>query len=107
MEQRMTHRVVAAAAFAAAAVAFLPPTVQARVVCDGQFQVNSGAAIATPYCQDRYLAEVARSYGMRVSAADVRNPGTRQQVCQFIGHDNRVYNICTGWRNEPGGRFRW
>jgi len=103
----MTHRVVAAAAFAAAAVAFLPPTVQARVVCDGQFQVNSGAAIATPYCQDRYLAEVARSYGMRVSAADVRNPGTRQQVCQFIGHDNRVYNICTGWRNEPGGRFRW
>lgn len=103
----MTKMIVAAAALVAAAVAVLPHgSAQARVVCDGEFQVNSRNAIATPYCQDRYLAHVARSYGMRVSAADVRNPGTKQEVCEFIGHDNRVYSLCTGWRNESGGRFR-
>jgi hypothetical protein len=103
----MTQKTIAAAALVAGAVALFPQgAAQARVVCDGEFQVNSGGAIATPYCQDRYLAQVARTYGMRVSAADVRNPGVKQEVCQFIGYDNRVYSICSGWRNEPGGRFR-
>jgi hypothetical protein len=103
----MTHKAIAAAALLGSAFALLPQgAAQARVVCDGEFQVSSGSAIATPLCQDRYLAEVARGYGMRVSATDVRNPGVKQEVCQFIGYDNRVYTMCSGWRNEPGGRFR-
>lgn len=100
----MTQKSIAAAAFVASSIAFFAQApAQARVECDGQFQMNSGSAIATPYCADRYLAQVARGYGMQVSAADIGNPGTKQRVCEFIGYDNRVYNICSGWRNDAGG----
>jgi hypothetical protein len=79
---------------------------EARIQCDGQYQIVQGNRIYTPYCGDNYLAAVARSYGVRVSAATIRNsPGEKQRVCQFIGADNRVRDICQGWRNEGRGRF--
>jgi hypothetical protein len=28
----------------------------ARIVCDGNFQIVDGMGVATPYCQDRNLA---------------------------------------------------
>ena len=40
---------------------------QARIECDGNFQVVQGQAFATPYCQEQNLARVAQGYGMRIS----------------------------------------
>lgn len=67
----------------------------AKIRCDGGFQIINGSAVATPYCGDNYLAEVANSYGSRVSARAIRNnPSTKAEVCRFIGHDTRVQDIC-------------
>jgi hypothetical protein len=105
-ELQMIQKFVAAA-LAASAVAMVSGGAQARIQCDGQYQIVQGNAIATPYCQDNYLAQVARGYGMKVSMADVRIPSKKQEVCQFIGHDARLSSICSGWRVDPNsGRFR-
>ena len=103
----MTKKSIAAAAVVASALAisFQAPA-QARIVCDGQFQVNSGYPIATPGCADRFLVQVARGYGMSVSVENIGNPGTKQRVCEFIGYDTRVQNICSGWRNDGAGGIR-
>lgn len=62
--------------------------------CDGQ-------AWNTPYCQDKLLGEVARSYGVRITDAEIRaNPSRKLEMCRFIGHDSRVYHACTGLRDE-------
>lgn len=77
---------------------------EARIRCNGPFQVVPGAGeIATPYCQDEYLARVARGYGIQVSGALIRrNPHEKERVCRMIGHDSRVNNIC----NTYGGDRR-
>ena len=93
---------VAAASFLAFAGLASLGSAQARIVCEDQFQIVDGNAISTPYCADRYLAHVARTYGMKVTAKDVRNPSTKRRVCEFMGYDNRVYSICSGWRNNGG-----
>jgi hypothetical protein len=101
----MDHHIIAGSALVAALLVGLPPQhAQARIVCDREFQANSGHA--TPHCADQYLAQVARSYGMRVSAADIGSPSTKRSVCEFIGNDNRVYGICSGWRTDRGGPGR-
>ena len=75
----------------------------ARIRCDGNYQIINGSPHATPYCQDENLAEVARSYGMRVSGSAMRNsPSAKQRVCQFIGSDIRVREACYG--NGQDGR---
>jgi hypothetical protein len=68
----------------------------ARIQCQGTAQVVDGALISTPFCEDNYLAEVARtSYGMRVTAAQVRNnPSVKADVCRAIGHDIRIAHLC-------------
>ena len=69
--------------------------VQARAKCHKGFQIVAGTSIATPLCQDRYLAKVAREYGSRVSAKAIKhNPNVKKQVCLLIGHDIRVQNHC-------------
>ena len=82
----------------------------ARIRCNGPWQIVDGSEIASPYCGDRYLARVAREYGMRVSARAIRRDiSVKDEVCQLIGHDNRVSDICTGFRIEHdnnGGRRR-
>jgi hypothetical protein len=90
-------------ALGAALLTPLPAAAQSRIVCDGEFQIVRGTPIATPGCGDRYLAQVAQGYGMRVRHVDLHNPGVKTRVCEFIGHDNRVRTICLGWRNEPSG----
>ncbi len=79
----------------------------AAITCEGNFQVQrSGARIATPYCQDGYLAAVAREYGMHVSAHEIRwNPSEKGRVCRFIGEDNRVRDTCNNYRDDD--RNRW
>ena len=105
-------KALATAAVAAAIVsvfAFAPTDrAEARIVCDGAYQIIQGSAHATPYCEDNYLASVARGYGMRVSDVAVRqNPSIKAEVCRAFGHDNRIRQICSNYLpGDRGGRFR-
>ena len=53
-----------AVAIAAGAVSAWPLAAEARIRCEGPFQVVPGQGnLATPYCEDEYLAQVARFRG--------------------------------------------
>jgi hypothetical protein len=69
--------------------------------CNGPWQTVSGQEIATPYCEDNYLGQIARAAGLRVSNLEIRrNPNKKGEVCRFVGHDNRVRDICSNYLNE-------
>lgn len=79
----------------------------AKIRCDGAYQIVNGSLIATPYCGDNYLAQVASSYGSRVSARAIRNnPSTKEQVCRLVGHDTRVQDICAPYLSHGDQRRR-
>ena len=80
---------------------------EARIKCDGAYQVIRGQGhIATPYCEDEYLARVARGYGIRVSGAAIRhNPSRKEEICRTIGHDGRVYATCQKYQDSECSRF--
>ncbi len=105
---RFVHLVVLAGTLGLAGLIATTSGVEARIKCDGPFQVVRGAgAIATPYCEDEYLARVARGYGIRVSGRAIRsNPSRKEEVCRAIGHDSRVYDICLKYRDDGRDRFR-
>lgn len=92
-------------AIALVAIAGVSTPAAAKIKCIGPFQVVRGVGeIATPYCEDNYLAKVARDYGVRVSASAIRNsPGKKDEVCRLVGHDHRVRNSCSGSRPEDHG----
>ncbi|MEO1711230.1 MAG: hypothetical protein AAFR70_13280, partial [Pseudomonadota bacterium] len=72
-----------------------PGQADAAIKCRGAYQVSGGNLIATPYCEDEYLAQVARTYGSRVSARRLRRSfSAKSELCQFIGRDSRVSDIC-------------
>jgi hypothetical protein len=103
------NRFAIASAALAAAVVFVPlGAAQARIQCDGNFQIGkNGQALATPYCQDYNLARVAQGYGMRTSFEAIRNSDSvKGQICRAIGHDNRVREACLPFRNEGGPTYR-
>lgn len=106
--RKITAGAIVAAAFGTLAVLTTSPA-EARIVCRQDSQIINGQAIITPYCADDYLAKVARSYGMRVTAAQMRNSlSEKARVCRFIGHDLRVKTTCSNYRDEnsgPGLRF--
>lgn len=89
------------------ATGFSATSADAKISCKGPYQLVSGVgAIATPYCEDNYLAKIARGYGMKVSNKGVRNnPSTKERVCNFIGHDQRVDDICAPYNKDRRGRF--
>ena len=93
----MRSKLLAAACFLGVAAAAGPAS---AIECEGNFQVqNNGNQIATLYCQDGYLAIVAREYGMRVSTQEIRyNSGVKQRVCRVIGEDNRAREACEPYR---------
>ncbi len=105
---RSIRFVVMGVLLAVAMLMVFPSGVEARIQCNGPFQVVRGAGeIATPYCEDEYLARVARSYGIRVSGGAIRrSPSRKEEVCRAIGHDSRVYDICIKYR-EGRDRFRF
>lgn len=96
-------RACAVAAGAMAAIGLTAGSA-AAIECRGPYQVVQGNLLSTPYCEDGYLAKIAREYGTRVSAREIRNnPNRKQDVCRFMGHDNRVSHICQQYRNgRPG-----
>ncbi|MDX2288625.1 MAG: hypothetical protein NW217_07370 [Hyphomicrobiaceae bacterium] len=68
---------------------------EARIKCDRGLQSVGGSLLSTPFCQDAYIAEVARSYGTRVTASEVRNnPNVRRSICEHIGQDIRIRHAC-------------
>jgi hypothetical protein len=76
----------------------------ARIRCQGEFQVTTYGLIATPYCGEEEIARVARSYGSRVTAAEVHNnPLTKVYLCQTIGYDWRIQSPCAGYLIHGGG----
>jgi hypothetical protein len=75
-----------------------------RIVCDGNYQVVNGQALATPYCRDLNLAHVARSYGWTVTDEAIRySESTKAQACRAIGFDNRVQEVCAPYGINGGG----
>lgn len=93
MDRRFTCSVpVIAAAFS---VTILTAAPAAAIECKDGYQRVQGNDIATPYCQDELLAKVARSYGMRAPAAEIRNnPNFKREVCRIVGRDIRVQLTC-------------
>jgi hypothetical protein len=63
--------------------------------CVRGLQRVNGQMIYTPYCQDEYLADVAREYGFSASAAKIRNnPNFKKEICRFVFQDIRVQTTC-------------
>ncbi len=100
----MTRHLLGFAAIAAALLAASPAS--AKIECRGNFQITKHGPISTPYCEEKQIARVARSYGERVTDADVRNnPSTKVYLCQRYGGDIRLKGSC-GAYSEPR-HFPW
>lgn len=100
------RRAAGAAILAAGVIAAAAGPAHA-IECRGEFQVVKGKLLATPYCQDNYLAHVAREYGSKVSNSEIRNnPNTKADVCRFMGHDTRVSHMCQQYRDGLPGLSR-
>ena len=77
----------------------------ARIECRGNFQISKYGPIATPYCEEENIARVARSYGSKVTGAEVRNNSlTKVYLCQVYGGDNRLKGACGAYSPELYGR---
>ena len=78
---------------------------EAAFKCKNGDQLVGGEYIATPYCQDELLTQVAREYRLKVSASEIRwNPNFKRHICQLIGADIRVRENCR--TASPGVRGR-
>ncbi|ODR94217.1 hypothetical protein AUC69_03450 [Methyloceanibacter superfactus] len=86
------------------ALAFAAEPAAARVQCKGNFQVSKYGLIATPYCEEEQIARVARSYGWKVTGAQIRNnPQKKVYTCQVLGHDIRMKGSCAGYGPDAYG----
>jgi hypothetical protein len=91
---------------AALATIFVACDAEARILCRDNFQITKHDAISTPYCQERQIARVARSYGMDVTDEEVRNnPNTKVYLCQTIGSDIRLKGSCGAY--DAPRHFPW
>lgn len=94
--------VVAFTAFMAAAWA----PAEAKIDCRDGYQRVAGAWLSTPYCRDLQVAEVAREYGMKASAVEIRNnPHYKRDVCRIVGQDIRVKQACEEVLPDDSGGF--
>jgi hypothetical protein len=95
-ETQMTDPIRLALSLASlVAAAVLAATPAAAIKCENGFQRVQGNLIATPYCQDQYLAQVAQERGFKASAAEIRNnPNYKKELCRFVSSDIRVQQTC-------------
>ncbi len=103
----MSRSLIMAVAVATASLGATIETAEARIRCKEGNQIIPGVGLhATPYCEIKYLADVARgSYGISTTFARLRNSdGERERVCQVIGHDSRIYSTCLPYRNDGDSR---
>jgi hypothetical protein len=99
----MHSKLIASVALASGLLVLAQGSAEARIVCDGNFQIVNGLPVSTPYCRDATLTQVAHSYGLRVSFEAIRySESTKAHVCRTVGHDNRVQEVCAPYRNEGG-----
>ena len=104
MHRRVLISSATLAGTALLAIAVASPA-SARIECRGNYQLSKYGPIATPYCQEEEIARVARSYGYRVSGAEVRNnPLKKVYLCQIIGDDVRLKGSCGAYSHELHGR---
>lgn len=97
MTSILRYGLVACAVLGAATLA-APDRAVARIQCHGNFQMTKYGPIATPYCEEEQIAIVARSYGVNVTGAQVRNDPLRKvYLCQTLGYDSRLKGSCAGY----------
>jgi len=101
----MTHRkIIASAIVGAGLLALVSGGADAAIRCDGNYQDVNGQPVSTLYCREMNLAHVARQFGWRVSADEIRySESKKAQVCRAIGFDNRVQEVCAPFRTDGGG----
>ena len=105
MRQRVSTAVVGVMTAPAASMFAGSAPAMAGIKCSNGFQLVQGSYLATPYCQDALVAQVARAYGIRTSALAIReNPNHKRHVCRLIGRDIRVQESCL--TVSPGVRGR-
>ncbi|MBS0232994.1 MAG: hypothetical protein JSR99_05865 [Proteobacteria bacterium] len=84
----------------------LATAADAKIVCNNGNQLVQGSWLATPYCQDALVAQVAREYGFKATAGAVRNnPMFKQRLCRFVGQDIRIKETCSQVTPVPGRGF--
>ncbi len=84
-----------ACGLATLAVAVLGTGPALAIECRDGNQLVQGNWLATPYCQDQLLAQVATERGFGASAARIRNnPNYKKELCRFVFSDIRVQQTC-------------
>jgi hypothetical protein len=69
--------------------------VAAEIKCNDGNQLIQGNWMATPYCQDKLLAQVANARGFKTTFAAIRNnPNHKKELCRFLYTDIRVQMTC-------------
>jgi hypothetical protein len=67
----------------------------AAIKCQDGNQLVQGNWLATPYCQDALLAQVANARGFKTTFAAIRNnPNHKKELCRFLYTDIRVQMTC-------------
>lgn len=80
------------------AVSVMPA--EAGIVCDGEFQIVDGQAVATPYCEDEQLARSLRARGVKTSGAAVRaNPELKREICLMASGEPSLDAACASYAN--------
>jgi hypothetical protein len=91
----MTKSIRVCLRFTPVIAAIIVATPASAIDCVGGYQRVQGNLIATPYCQDEQLAQVAREYGISASGAKIRNnPNYKKEICRTVWTDNRVQITC-------------
>lgn len=72
--------------------------------CNGRYQIiKDHGELSTPFCEISYLVEVSRDYGYDHSFRAVRKSFfLKQKICDHIGHDIRIDDICRSFRSDHG-----
>lgn len=72
----------------------------AAIVCDGDFQIIDGHAVATPYCEDEQLARSLRARGVKTSGAAVRaSPELKREICLMASGEASLDPACASYAN--------
>jgi hypothetical protein len=86
---------IAPALACGAAAVMLAAPAGAAITCKDGNQLVQGNWLATPYCQDKLLYEVALARGFKTSFKAIRDdPNHKKELCQFLFSDIRVQMTC-------------
>lgn len=92
--------------FAITVAAIIVATPAIAIDCVRGFQRVQENLIATPYCKDQYLTQVAREYGIPATFSKIRNnPNYKKEVCRTVWTDIRVQLTCLQAGVPEGRRF--